>query len=82
MLRKYFSEYADIVSGFIHIFTKYISSKTINYKENKLNIHNISPCVEIMQNVKKAQSARNTSVSSVTKITFFYMSAVVDNLDI
>lgn len=51
----------------------------MNYKKNKLNIHNISPCVEIMQNVKTAQSASNTSV---TKITFFYMSAVVDNLDI
>ena len=40
----------------------------MNYKKNKLNIHNISPCVEIMQNVKTAQSASNTSV---TKITFF-----------
>ena len=53
-----------------------ISSKTVNYKKNKLNI-DISRCVGIKQNVKTAQSASDTSV---TKITFVYMSAVVDNL--
>jgi hypothetical protein len=50
------------------MFTINISSKTVNYKKNKLNI-DISRFVGIMQNVKTAQSASDTSV---TKITFVY----------